>query len=733
METKLIIPEAITEEPPPALDTPERTYFITASALKAYEDGRIGGYLVVWGSPAQKDKQGEYFTPETDFKLNWYDKRPVLFHHGLTSELGAEEIGVIITTKTDERGIYAEAVLDINHEDPTKRMYARKAYEMVKAGKLGWSSGSVPHLVKVDADGRIRQWAITEGSLTPTPAEPKRTTVQALKAMVNAALDSTPVEAIEHPAKEPEAPRAEPAFYKSTKPLFTRGLKTMDMNALIGALEENGASADMILGVLKKMGSAAPVEGVAADPATVPTPDETKMTAEEDLPLTGKAAAKLISEEIKKAMKTAPATDELPGVDRPQPKPEGVKTAPSISVISPYQRLNAHEMAFLADLRYRNGKGKRELPVEFHKELADKAIKAANDGKLFLDEKAREWAVKSVDMNNTSEADYGGDWVPTLWSSDLWEKERIENRIASSIQSFEMPSDSYEYPIEWDDPIVYAVAPTDDTSAHMSALTGSPFTISRMKTDKVTFNAAKMGLQVPFNMEIDEDSIIPFIPQLRNQALRAMQDAIDNVVINADATTGTGNINYKGANTSAAATSKFLYGGGDGFRHVPLIDAPTQVVNASGGKPTLALLRQLRGKLARQYYSKVSEQAWFVDPETWLVLQNLDELVVWQTNGRGSTVNTGLTPYIDNIEVIPTEELALTDSTGYAMADGSGTLGQIVLVHRPSWKLGYRRQITSDVSYIPYRDAYIMTMTLRMALGRRDTASVALMYNILVS
>ena len=43
--------------------------------------GRVGGYLVVWGTPRQRDLQGEYFTPETDLGLDWYDQRPVLYHH----------------------------------------------------------------------------------------------------------------------------------------------------------------------------------------------------------------------------------------------------------------------------------------------------------------------------------------------------------------------------------------------------------------------------------------------------------------------------------------------------------------------------------------------------------------------------------------------------------------------------------------------------------------------------
>jgi hypothetical protein len=45
-------------------------------------DGRIGGYLVVWGDSATRDLEGEYFTPSTELGLNWYDKRPMLYHHG---------------------------------------------------------------------------------------------------------------------------------------------------------------------------------------------------------------------------------------------------------------------------------------------------------------------------------------------------------------------------------------------------------------------------------------------------------------------------------------------------------------------------------------------------------------------------------------------------------------------------------------------------------------------------
>src|SRR5574342_419298 len=76
-------------------------------------EGRVGGYLVVWGSPQERDLQGEYFTPETDLGLDWYARRPVLYHHGLDGELKAAVIGVIDTLRADDTGLWAEAQLDM--------------------------------------------------------------------------------------------------------------------------------------------------------------------------------------------------------------------------------------------------------------------------------------------------------------------------------------------------------------------------------------------------------------------------------------------------------------------------------------------------------------------------------------------------------------------------------------------------------------------------------------------
>jgi len=49
---------------------PAATQTKVNTAVKALEtEGRVGGYLVVWGDPSRKDLQGEYFTPGTDLAL----------------------------------------------------------------------------------------------------------------------------------------------------------------------------------------------------------------------------------------------------------------------------------------------------------------------------------------------------------------------------------------------------------------------------------------------------------------------------------------------------------------------------------------------------------------------------------------------------------------------------------------------------------------------------------------
>jgi len=131
----------------------------------------IEGLLAPYGGPeflAGKDFQGEFFSSNTDFALDWFGdwQRPLLFQHGLDPNLDTSVVGRIKVALRD-KGLWMRAQLDKAHD------YYEEIATLVDEAALGLSSGSMPHLVKVDAKtGEIKSWPLIEGSLTPTPANP---------------------------------------------------------------------------------------------------------------------------------------------------------------------------------------------------------------------------------------------------------------------------------------------------------------------------------------------------------------------------------------------------------------------------------------------------------------------------------------------------------------------------------------------------------------------------------
>ncbi len=91
------------------------TALAEATRIKALNDeGLVGGYLVRFGNAANKDLHGEFFTPDTNFELAWYEERPALYHHGLDGVIKTQVIGSIKKLTQDAEGIWAEAQLDLH-------------------------------------------------------------------------------------------------------------------------------------------------------------------------------------------------------------------------------------------------------------------------------------------------------------------------------------------------------------------------------------------------------------------------------------------------------------------------------------------------------------------------------------------------------------------------------------------------------------------------------------------
>ena len=592
------------------------------------EDGRIGGYLVVWGDPTQPDLQGEFFTPDTDLGLDWYPRRPVLYHHGLDGTLGPALIGQIEVMQPDAVGVWVEAQLDL------RRRWARTVLDLVREGALGWSSGSLPHLVEIEADGHIRRWPIVEGSLTPTPAEPRFTDAVALKA----------------------------AYEALGLPLARLAL---DGHSTVGHSNDSEETAK----------------------AMIPNEPEQQ---------TG-------------AIKRLPAAQNV--------------GSPTVEVRSKYAALDAVDMAFMHTWLSRTGQWSPSLA--FMRELISKTYRAVERGDLDAGA-VRALPIKADELMHTGLSGYGSEWVPDIWSSELWRKARAENVILPLFRVVEMPSNPFELPISGTDPTVYYVPETQDED-DLTLGASNPLPDSQIGSGKVTLTAKKLALRVGFSAELVEDAALPLIPLYREQALRVMADAIDHVLLNGDTTTAaTGNINSDDA--APEATAKYL--AFDGLRKLPLVTTPAQALNANG-VPTVALLRTARFLMPARYSLRPKDCAWIVDGSTYAKLLSDTNLATVDKFGPHATVLTGEIAKVDGVPVLVSAEMPLTQADGKANTTGN-TKGQAVCVYRPGWVVGYRRRVAATMDYLPYYDAYQMVATVRLAFAPFDSAVASMLYNITV-
>ena len=141
-------------------------------SVKALGDGRVGGHLVRFTTPDDPDLTGEFFTKDTDF--GGIDYSAVYYNHGADPKLGKRRLGNA-TLKADEFGVWAETQLQLRDE------YERFIYNLAEQGKMGWSSGTAPHLVEYEQAGKatwIKSWPLgLDASLTPAPAEPRNSVI----------------------------------------------------------------------------------------------------------------------------------------------------------------------------------------------------------------------------------------------------------------------------------------------------------------------------------------------------------------------------------------------------------------------------------------------------------------------------------------------------------------------------------------------------------------------------
>lgn len=325
---------------------------------------------------------------------------------------------------------------------------------------------------------------------------------------------------------------------------------------------------------------------------------------------------------------------------------------------------------------------------------------------------AYERALRAMD---TAESGFGSQLVGAQYVGELWTAARRESRIFNLINSFEMSDPTAYLPVEVDfpEPIFVAENAANNSSEYGTQKTGS---------QRVQVDAKKLLFHQMWSGEMEEDSIIPYIPFLRRQLSLAVAHYSDSIVLNGDTTNaGTGNINLDDADP---ADTKF-YLAFDGIRHAALVDNTANGVDVAGAI-TLSQLNSLRGLMVDTtrfvdwgHPAMAEDLVYVSDVATADKIAMLDEFLTVDKYGAAATILTGETGRILGHPHIPSMAVSRTEADGkVSTTGGNNTKGQVVCFNRRGFVTGWRRRLQIETERLPARDQTRIVLSMRLGFGR---------------
>jgi len=316
---------------------------------------------------------------------------------------------------------------------------------------------------------------------------------------------------------------------------------------------------------------------------------------------------------------------------------------------------------------------------------------------------------------DTAESGFGSQLVGAQYVGELWEAPRKLGRVFPLIDSFEMTDPTAYLPVEVDIPEMLFVA---ENTANNSAEYGTVKTGSQ----RVQVDAKKFVIHQMWSGEMDEDSIIPFVPFLRRQAALSVAHYTDSLVLNGDNTgTATGNINLDDA--TPAVTKHYL--AFDGIRHAWIVDNTANGVDAAG-PVTLSGLHGLRSKMIdltrlTDWGHPISKRdlVYFSDPEAADKIALIDEYLTVDKYGPAATIFNGEAGSIAGHPHVSTIAISKTEADGkVSTTPGNNTKGQVVAANVRGFKAGWRRRVMVETERLPARDQTRIVYSLRLGFGR---------------
>lgn len=710
-------------------------------AVKAAGEWELDVLYLPYGGPQNgKDSQGEYFSPRTNEHADKFPEPVILYYHGADPDGRAmgdpNVIGRAVKRWADGAGRWVRVKLDQANQ------YARRVWEAAQKGLARASSGSIAHLVRRESDGHITNWPVVEVSLIDTegrrrPANSYAVALPAAKAHLKLAGLAMPAEfTINDESAMPQATGAHsPAERSAQSQSHPIGVTDMDEQKV----------SEIVAAALK----ADREQREASEKA------EAARQAQEE----SKIKAAVDAERAKFEKEQAALKAQYVAAGRLNLGDGQAPYQARFADTRKYDGMGPNDLAFMGAL-LASAKASNLPRAQGFSESAAKAlaIKIAEDRTTVRDMTGRETdlgeqsraglkalgvdpahvldAAKANEVNYSTLASYGDDWVGIEYSRRLWPAVRAGTFALQKLPQVEVPQgmESVVIPLESGDPTFYKVAQTTDENA----TTGTPnatVTSSKLGTAKSTLTVAKGGARTSYSGELDEDSLVPWAAQLRAQLERATAEQLEHALIDGDTeTAATTNINDIGG--TPAGTEFFMLV--NGFRKSPLVTTTANARSASGSLVDTDFLETvyLMGTAGLIGYDPTKVD-FIIDPNTH---KKAIQLASVKTRDvfTGATLEGGRLTQIWNYPVNVSFFMHYMSSARKANTAGkvdqdttnNNTTGAILAVRWDQWLFGWKRRVTIETVRIPRADVTEITALMRFGLLQRDTEGAAITYNV---
>lgn len=323
---------------------------------------------------------------------------------------------------------------------------------------------------------------------------------------------------------------------------------------------------------------------------------------------------------------------------------------------------------------------------------------------------------------DTAESGYGNEIIGNQYVGELWAGARRASRVFGLIEQFDMTDATAYLPVEAALPEMLFVAESTGSSATNYATT-------KTGSNRVQVDAKKFVIHQMWSGEMEEDSIIPYIPFLRRQQAVSLGHYSDSLVLNGDTTNAaTGNINLDDADP--ADTKHYL--AFDGIRHAGLVDN-TNNRAAIAGAITLNAFKAQRGRLLDTTYLHdwghpidPNDLVHVADPETADAISFLDEVLTVDKYGPQATVLTGEQGRVLGNPLIASIAASKTEADGkVSTTAANNTKGQVTTFNRRGYVVGVRRRLKVETERIPATDQTRIVLSTRLGFGRFSPTGAA--------